>query len=161
MRTKAWNDQDLREAVRKGTSIRSVLILLGLRPAGGNYVQVTRRIQHLNIKTDHFTGKGWSKGKRIAKKPVYDLKEILIRSSSFQSNKLKKRLFTAGLKRPVCEICGWHTARPDGSVPIELDHINGDRTDNRIENLRILCPNCHSLQDTHRGRNIGRYPLPG
>ncbi|MGB4076287.1 MAG: HNH endonuclease [Minisyncoccia bacterium] len=38
-------------------------------------------------------------------------------------------------------------------MPVELDHVNGDRHDNRIENLRILCPNCHSLKPTHRGRN--------
>ena len=44
----------------------------------------------------------------------------------------------------------------DGRIPLELDHINGDRHDNRIKNLRILCPNCHSLQPTHRGRNMNK-----
>ncbi|KKQ13143.1 MAG: hypothetical protein US27_C0015G0001, partial [Candidatus Moranbacteria bacterium GW2011_GWF1_36_78] len=50
--------------------------------------------------------------------------------------------------------CGWHKVSKDGRLPLELDHINGDSKDNRIKNLRVLCPNCHSLKPTHRGRNI-------
>lgn len=64
--------------------------------------------------------------------------------------------FAAGLKQPRCELCGWETLAPDGRLPLELDHVNGVRTDHRLENLRILCPNCHSLQPTHRGLNIGK-----
>ena len=67
--------------------------------------------------------------------------------------KLIVRLFKAGLKKAGCEECGWAKLSADGRIPVELDHINGDRYDNRIENLRILCPNCHSLKSTHRGRN--------
>ncbi len=81
------------------------------------------------------------------------LEKILSRDSSFQSYKLKKRLFIAGLKFKYCEECGWDKKTLDGRIPLELDHINGDSRDNRLENLRILCPNCHSLKPTHRGRN--------
>ncbi|QQS22454.1 HNH endonuclease [Candidatus Saccharibacteria bacterium] len=59
-------------------------------------------------------------------------------------------------KKPKCEICGWEERSIDGRIPVELDHINGIHSDNRLENLRILCPNCHSLQPTHRGRNKKR-----
>jgi 5-methylcytosine-specific restriction endonuclease McrA len=85
--------------------------------------------------------------------PKIPLKRILVKKSSYQSYKLKNCLFREGLKQRKCEICGWAKKSPDGRKPLELDHINGDSQDNRLENLRILCPNCHSLQPTHRGRN--------
>ena len=156
MRTRRWTHQDLVNAVEKSVSIRQVLIRLGLVPAGGNYVQVTREIKTLQIATSHFTGKGWNKGKKIPRNPVIPTEQILISQSGFQSFKLKKRLFSEGRKNPICELCGWAEMSSDGRIPLELDHINGDRRDNRIENLRILCPNCHSLQPTHRGRNKAR-----
>lgn len=85
--------------------------------------------------------------------PIMPIKDILVENSNFQSFKLKKRLFIENIKFPVCEECGWAKKSEDGRIPVELDHINGDRYDNRIENLRILCPNCHSLKPTHRGKN--------
>ncbi|MBA3462410.1 MAG: HNH endonuclease [Deltaproteobacteria bacterium] len=69
------------------------------------------------------------------------------------THQLKLRLFREGLKQPCCELCGWCERAPDGRIPVELDHKNGDRNDNRLENLRVLCPNCHALQPTHRGLN--------
>ena len=87
-------------------------------------------------------------------KPRLELKNILVKNSNFQSYKLKKRLFAAKIKLKHCEECGWNKEAIDGRLPLELDHINGDSRDNRIENLRVLCPNCHSLKATHRGRNI-------
>ena len=101
----------------------------------------------------YFTGKLWSKGLKLPFKPLIELKNILVRNSSYQSFKLKKRLFSVKLKEPWCERCGWAEMSIDGRVPLELEHINGNRHDNRLENLRILCPNCHSLQTTHRGKN--------
>ena len=86
-------------------------------------------------------------------KPVITFKDILVENSIYQSFKLKKRLFLAKLKEPKCEECDWAKISVDGRIPLELDHINGDRHDNRLENLRVLCPNCHSLKLTHRGRN--------
>ena len=100
-----------------------------------------------------FSGKGWSKGKTVPKEPLYSLDQVLVKDSFFNLSHLKRRLFKADLKKPKCEECGWEQMSLDGRVPIELDHINGDRHDNRLENLRILCPNCHSLKLTHRGRN--------
>ena len=70
--------------------------------------------------------------------------------------KLRQRLIKEGLKLHQCESCLCETwmGQP---IPLELDHINGDRWDSRLENLRLLCPNCHAQTDTYRGRNIGNY----
>ena len=134
-------------------SVRQVIKALGLIPAGGNYAQIKKYLDQHKIDTAHFKGKGWNKGLKGIGKPLAQLSEILIKGSTFQSYKLKKRLFTAGLKSKQCEECGWNKSTIEGYLPLELDHINGDKHDNRLENLRILCPNCHSLKPTHRGRN--------
>ena len=150
---RSWSEKQLKNAVKNSKSYRNVIIILGLRPTGGNYDQVKKYIKEYNLSTKHFTGKLWSKGLKIPFRPFIDLKDILVKNSTYQSFKLKKRLFSVKLKKPKCEECGWAQVSIDGRLPLELDHINGDRHDNRIENLRILCPNCHSLQITHRGKN--------
>lgn len=150
---RSWTDEQLIVAVKASRSYRAVLLELGLVPAGGNYEQIKRRIKKLAISTEHFTGMGWNVGLQFVPKPAQPLEKLLVQNSTAQSFVLKKRLFAAGLKYPRCEFCGWATISEDGRIPVELDHINGDHHDNRIENLRILCPNCHSLQPTHRGRN--------
>ncbi len=153
-RKKSWSDQELIDAVKDSKSVRSVIIKLRLVPAGGNYDQVNERIKYLKVDTTHFTGKGWNVGWGFdPRPPKMALEELLVKGVRHQSHSMKKRLFNNGLKIPKCELCGWNEKSVDGRIPIELDHINGDHSDNRIENLRILCPNCHSLQITHRGKN--------
>lgn len=152
-RKRSWTTEQLTQAVHESTSVRQVLGKLHLREAGGNYDQMRKYIKELALNTSHFTGKAWNKGLRGIGKPLKSLEEILVRNSSFQSFKLKKRLFKENLKHPLCEECGWAKTDSHGRLPLELDHINGDRHDNRFENLRILCPNCHSLKPTHRGKN--------
>ena len=150
---RSWTDEQLIEAVKLSYSLRAVIASLGLIPAGGNYAQVQARIQALELDTMHFTGSRWNVGKtyHTSKRPTLEL--LLVNGSGTQSYKLKKRLFEAGIKKPQCELCGWAEKAKDGRIPVELDHINGSHSDNRLENLRILCPNCHSLQPTHRGKN--------
>ena len=152
---RSWSDKQLKNAVANSLSIRSVLIKLGLIPAGGNYEQVKRRISALRLDVEHFNGKGWNVGMKFKPNPAQPLTSLLIVNGMSQSYVLKKRLFIAGLKTPSCELCGWCQQAQDGRIPVELDHINGVHSDNRLENLRVLCPNCHSLQSTHRGKNKG------
>ena len=86
--------------------------------------------------------------------PAIPLDEILEgKHPQYQTFKLKNRLFKTGMKVNECEECGindWN-GQP---LNCELDHINGERTDHRLENLRILCPNCHSQTSTFRAKNI-------
>lgn len=146
----------LKKAVKSSSSIREVIMKLGLVPAGGNYSQINKAITDNQIETSHFTGQGWKRNKKFEFVPRKSLEDILKNSTGFQSFKLKRRLIAAGLKEARCELCGWADRSPDGRIPVELDHVNGDKLDNRLENLRVLCPNCHSLQPTHRGMNQKR-----
>jgi hypothetical protein len=153
MKSKSWSREQLAKAVSNSKSVRQVLKQLSLKEAGGNYFQISKYIKEYNIDNSHFTGRAWNKGMTDLKFPRNTLKEILVPGSNFQSYKLKKRLIHEGLKIEKCENCGWAERSKDGRIPLELDHINGNSLDNRLENLRILCPNCHSLEPTHRGRN--------
>jgi hypothetical protein len=152
-RARSWTLEQLKLSVQNSTSRRQVLQRLGLREAGGNYDQLKKYIKELGLDTRHFTGMTWNKGLTGIGKPIIPLKEILVKNSQFQSYKLKNRLFTSGIKSKKCELCGWDKKSIDDYLPLELHHKNGDRHDNRIVNLIILCPNCHSLQSNYRGRN--------
>jgi len=152
-RSRSWDEKQLRKAVKESTSIRQVLKKLRLVEAGGNYSQIKKYLDFYSIGTSHFKGQGWNKGMRGIGKPRIPLEKVLVKNSTYQSYKLKKRLYSEKIKLPKCEECKWAKMSKDGRLPLELDHINGDSKDNRLVNLRVLCPNCHSLKPTHRGLN--------
>jgi Zn finger protein HypA/HybF involved in hydrogenase expression len=149
---RTWQKEELINAVKNSTSRRQVLRKLRLKEAGGNYTQIKKYITELKLDTRHFTGQGWNKGLSVPRSPVLRLDQILVQKSTFQSHKLKNRLFKEGIKPKRCEECGWAKISPDDRLPLELEHVNGDSSDNRLENLKILCPNCHSLTLTYRKR---------
>lgn len=134
-----------------------MLARLGLRQAGSNYAQLRKYLREAGIDVQHFKGFAWNRGLRCPR-PAQSLEQILTTDSDYKSFKLKRRLFAANLKPRHCEECGWAQMTEDGYLPLELDHINGDSRDNRLTNLRVLCPNCHSLKPTHRGRKLRRRP---
>lgn len=149
-KSRNYTDEEFILAVKESGSIRQVLKKLNLKEAGGNYQSVKDRIRKLNLDTSHFHGKAWNKGKKLPKKQ--SIEHYLVEDKLVQSNSLKKRLINEGLKQHKCEFCGiteWN-GKP---APIELDHIDGNRYNNTIQNLRILCPNCHAQTDTYRGKN--------
>lgn len=116
-------------------------------------MQVQHEIVRLRLSVSHFYGRGWRRGSKVPVVTPIPIQKLLKKNSQYQSHKLKKRLFASCLKKERCEECGWAQTTQDGRIPLELDHKNGRPTDNRLSNLRILCPNCHSLKPTHRGRN--------
>lgn len=150
----SYTEQELEDAVKRSFSLAGVCRILGIRPAGGNYFTVKRRIKKLGIDSSHFTGKGWNVGERfrpIAK--TIPMSEILVENSTYMSsNGLRKRLISEGYKPFKCESCGMSEwlGKP---IKLELHHKNGNNSDNRLENLSILCPNCHAYTDTYRGKN--------
>ena len=155
-RTKA----EFEEAIHNSYSIASVCRYLGLKPVGGNYRIIHHAIEAYKLDTSHFTGQGWNVGMKFRPKVVTDIKDILVKDSSYQSYKLKKRLLLEGLKERRCE-CSGLTEWQGLSIPLELHHINGDNRDHRMENLQMLCPNCHALTETYRGRNKSAHRETG
>lgn len=150
-----YTEEQFIEAVKTSTSVRQVLSKIGVKEAGGNYKVAKDKIKKLNLDTSHFTGMGWLKG-QTHKHTTKPIEYYLTEDSYHQSYKLKLRLISEGIKQHKCEKCGimeW-MGQP---TPIELDHINGNNRDNRLENLRLLCPNCHAQTDTYRGKNKYAY----
>lgn len=147
------SDDEFAKVVRLSYSIAEVMRRLGYRESGGMHRLVAGRIARLNLDNAHFTGQSWALGRKLGPRRVIPLEEVLVRNSTYGStSRLRRRLIAAGLKKPECEECGLREWRGK-PLSLALDHVNGDHTDNRLENLRILCPNCHALTDTWCSRN--------
>lgn len=145
--SRRYRDEDLIEAVRVETTVHGVLRRLGYDPSGGMFRAVVAQIRKLELDTSHFLGQQWARGMRRPSTRARPLSELLVQGSTVTSGALRKKLISAGLRPAHCEVCGLEEWRGE-VVPLHLDHINGDHTDNRLENLRILCPNCHALTKT-------------
>ena len=152
-----YTDEQFIEAVKNNFSIREVLKTLGLAPAGGSYKLFHARVKKLNLDTSHFTGQAYLKGKSHDWSPKISLKEILIKDSLYSNtSSLRRRLIKESILLDQCNRCGL-TEWQGEKLSLHLDHIDGDNTNNSIENLRILCPNCHSLTPTYCGKNKGKW----
>lgn len=142
--------EELKIAVANSISIASCLTKLGLAAKGGNYKTFKKLIEKYQIDTSHFKGQGHMKGKTHSNK-LKPLEDVLKENVHYNSHKLKLRLIQEKLKQHQCENC-LITEWMGQLAPLELDHINGNHFDNRLENLRILCPNCHAQTEHYRGK---------
>lgn len=146
--------EKLTEIVNINSSFTDILKYFGLSPHGGNIKTLKRRLIYDNINFDHILiAYKKNRGKSINKVSI-PLSEILIENSSYSRNLLKKRLIKNNLLKPKCDICGLEPFWNNEKLVLVLDHINGIHNDNKIENLRLLCPNCNSQTDTFAGRNL-------
>ena len=161
MRTKRYTDENIIEAVRSSFSIAQVLKLLQLSPTGSNYKSMHMHFSRLELDTSHFTGQGHLRGKTHSWTPRRPLDEILVVNSTYvATSHLKARLLREGVLKNRCYACGRDPIWRGKPLVLILDHKNGNRSDNRLGNLRLLCPNCNSQQQTFAGKNKGRYRLP-
>jgi HNH endonuclease len=156
MSTSPWSsEQEVRAAVAESLSYAEVLRRLGLRTAGGNHRTVRKYVDEIwRIPTDHFDANA-ARGRSRARAAT-PLAEILVTGSTYHRGHLKRRLLSEGLKQPRCELCGQGELWRGRRMSLVLDHINGIHDDHRLENLRILCPNCNATLDTHCGRHNKR-----
>jgi len=158
-RIRSLTHEELAPVVRDVTSKRQVLARLGLPLDGRPHREIGERIRGLGLEVSHFRGHGWARGEtaqthpsvaRFAISHTFSDDEVFVEGSLVNGSGLLPRLLRLGRKY-ACSMCGisdWHGAR----LTLHVDHINGRHYDNRRENLRFLCPNCHSQTPTYSNR---------
>ncbi len=153
----ALSIESLTLLIQESTSFAEVLRKVGLPTEGRAHRELTRHVATLGIDTSHFTGSGWSRGLTASTHPIVahvtrsqtrpDEQVFVENSPQIRGEALRRRLLAKGWSY-ACAMCGisdW-CAKP---LTLEIDHINGVNNDNRLANLRFLCPNCHSQTETY------------
>lgn len=139
MRTyKNYTDEDIIKFSKQVKSIAGLLRKLELKVVGGNYANIKKHLQRLKVDTDHWTGQGWNKDQQTKNWNTYS-----------KISSIKKIILSE--RGHICESCG-NSVWMGEKIPLEIDHIDGDRTNNDKSNLKLLCCNCHALTPTWRGR---------
>ena len=152
-----YNPNELQEILDKSNSFKDALRNLGMCDHGNNYSTLHRIIKEYNLDLTQINENRKEENRKFIKKlnskNRITLEEILVENSTYTNgNNIKNKLFEAGLKEYKCEQCGY-TEWQNKPIPLQLHHKNGVHNDNRIENLELLCPNCHALTDTFSVKN--------
>jgi len=149
-----WTEACFRAAVANASSLSDVLRAIGLKAKGKNFQTAKKYIQLWQLDTSHFD----RKNKKALNKARANIKrmsneEIFIENSFYSTSVIKRRILDKKLIEYKCAECGINSWK-DKELSLHIDHINGINTDHRIENLRFLCPNCHSQTETYCGKNM-------
>lgn len=133
-----YSDEDVIKYSQEVNSMFQLLAKLGLKNAGGNYTNMRKILQRLNLNCEHWVGQAWNKDKRIKDWSKFT------RAVNLKPHLIKER----GHKCESCCLSEWMNQ----PITLEIEHIDGDRTNNSIDNLQLLCCNCHALTATWRNR---------
>jgi hypothetical protein len=156
-RRRKYSREAFTEAWLSSSPIAQVARKPGCNMTGGSYITLKVAARELGLDDSHMTGQGWNIGLKFNPSQVQAiaLSDILVENSTYLTIwRLKLRLLREGILEYKCYLCGlteWN-GKP---IMLQLDHINGVHLDHRIQNLRLLCPNCHSQTETFAGRNKG------
>ena len=147
---KKIDKEKLAEIVKNSKTIAEVMRKLGYTANRGNsYKPFKQYLKENNIDFSHFLGRA----NGLAKNEKFTLEEILVKDSKYTNmSSLKARILKSDIIEYKCAICGINEWLGKKLI-LQLDHINGDNRDNRLENLRFLCPNCHSQTETFCRKN--------
>jgi hypothetical protein len=160
-RPRSFTLAEFTDAVARSRTMTETLRTLGLRPAGGNFGTFRKYARLWNVSTEHFDPAAVARENRRARGRRVALEDVMIEHSTYSRAHLKTRLLDDGMKQRRCEFCGQDERWRGQRMALILDHVNGVGDDNRLENLRILCPNCAATLDTHcaRKNRIVRDPI--
>lgn len=134
----AYSNDDILNGVKQVKSMAGLLKILGLKPVGGNYANMKRKLQQIGANCDHWTGYAWNRDERLKDWSSYT------RVSSVKSHLIKER----GHQCQKCQGIEWNNE----PIPLEVHHIDSDRTNNDYSNLELNCPNCHYQTKGFRNR---------
>ena len=152
----ALNSEEFKKLIATSKNKSHALQRLGLIPAGSNPITLTRRIKEEGIDCTHFEQNNRIARAKLLKRHAFQLiplKYVLVINSNCHSSHLRDRLIKEGVLQNRCANCKLGAMWDNKPLTLILDHINGVHTDNRKENLRLLCPNCNSQTNTFGSKN--------
>lgn len=154
---RVYTREVLAEAVANSTSFAGVLRQLGRVQAGGTQAHIARMIRNFDLDTSHFRRDQGARASSSARRSAADVLVLDLGAARRVRPHLLRRVLVETGREYSCEVCGCSGTWQGGPLTLHIDHISGDFRDNRAENLRFLCPNCHAQTPTFAGRGRGFY----